>query len=344
MSQRAFEFKLSHEWPHLAARDHQFDKIVGSHYICCAIFLGVSLLITLIGYVQHAISMWELIHRPGVIHLGANPIVSALLTGLSITLLEGVLLMFLLAERRATLRARELHADALAATVAGAEFPIRSGAAEHDTWREVLKTVSQPFVTHPDPVYRASAVAAKNPFLSADKMFFVSQTFVVCLLIDLLLQIIGPSAARRPEFLLWRLQVSPISMIIIYLIASSFYVVSTRLMISAAALSARPNTTIGTSVASAPIFLGCALLGTTFVVGSSQSVWYVLLTEHWQLRRVLAEQWDMLSLLAMNLVSVALILSISGLIGATQERKWLRLLAWLPLITANSLGVVIMMR
>jgi len=275
---------------------------------------------------------------------GHNPVVSAALGALSVATMFAVVMLFLLAERRATLRARELHADGLAASLARTSFPSEAVISDATARTEFINAILRPFVRHPDPSYRASVVATGNPFLSADKIFFVTQSFLLSYCIDLSLQLIGSSARERAELVAWRLETSPIATVIAVLVAGGYYVLSTRLMIGTAALSARNSGTLRGSFAMFPVFFACAVLGTAFMIGSSQSIWFVLLTRRWKISQVWLDQWDLLSLIFVNVVTMALALSLSGLTAAPAGNKWQRLLEWMPILAVCVAAATMVLR
>jgi Zn-dependent protease with chaperone function len=327
-----FEFRLAHEMAHLGARDCQSDRIVSNHYVCCALFLGASLAIALTQYVDTTLALLKFAARPGAITAGRNPVASAVLDALSVITMFAVVMLFLLAERRATLRARELHADGLAASLVCTSFPSEAEISDATARTEFIKVLLRPFVRHPDPSYRASAVATGDPFFSADNIFFVTQSFLLSYCIDLSLQLIGSSAHERAELVAWRLETSPLATVIAFVVAGGFYFLSARLMIGAAALSARNSGTFRASVAVFPVYFACALLGTAFMIGSSQSVWFVLVTSRWRISQVWLNQWDLLVLTFVNIIAVALALSLSGLTAAPSRSRWQPLLAWMPVL------------
>lgn len=322
-----FRFALAHEMAHLTAKDDRSDRIVHCHHICFAIFIGVVLVASLSGYISHAIEWNRLTFGRNVLYSRHNTTLFAFLDSLVLSSLFLLVALFLTFERVATLHGRELAADGVAAQVTGLAFPrSRQRSQKVGRWSRLLGALHW---DHPERSRRRYAIQAENPFVAVNRILFVSQAFLTCYFIDICLQVLSFDAHHRASIVSWTWRDRPLSIFAPFIMASLFYYNSSRLMVTAASLSASPSKQ-GRSLPRIGNYLAYMVTGAGLMICSSQSVWYFVRSGG--IGSIWSAQWDMLSMVAISSLSMTLTLSLAVKFANRLSSGGLRVLSLLPIV------------
>lgn len=335
-----FAFRLAHEMTHLAANDYRADRIVRTHYICFAVFIGISLADALSDYIGHAFRWIHIISRPGMVGGGSamSVILSALANSLAISSLFGVVLTLLLLERIATRRSRELHADGIASRITKASFPTLSAIEPTRESNWLVRLINQCFAPHPDVSERAVALEKKNPFTRMSKLLLVTHCFLLSYFIDVTLQLVNSDARHRAMWIASRWRDEPIAVFTPCFVAGLFYIVSTHTMVSRVTLGLLGESKF--SLRQFANYLACAIAGAVLMILTSQSIWYT-----WSgtggVAALWSAQWDLFLLLSASSLAVAVSLSLATTNGYSKRNfSWVSVLP-VSVVLATALGIAI---
>lgn len=332
-----FRFSLAHEMAHLTARDDRSDRIVLCHHICFAIFMGVVLVASLYDYISHAIEWNRLTSGTKVLYSRHNTTLFAFLDSLILFSLFLLVTLFLTFERVATLHGRELAADGVAAQVTGLAFPrSRQKSQKIGRWSRLLGALHW---DHPERSWRRYAIQTGNPFVAANRILFVSQAFLTCYFIDICLQVLSFDAHHRASIASWTWRDRPLSIFAPFVIAALFYYNSSRLMVTAASLSASPGKQ-GLSSTHIKNYLAYTVIGAGLMICSSQSVWYFVRSGG--IGSIWSAQWDMLSMVAISSLGMTLTLSLAAKFASGLSSGALRVLSLLPIVLVCGAAVAVM--
>lgn len=336
-----FAFRLAHEMTHLAANDYRADRIVRTHYICIAVFIGISLADSLYDYIGHAIRWIHIISRPGMVGGGTptNAILSALANSLEISSLFGVVLTLLFLERIATRRSRELHADGIASRITKASFPALSAVEPTLETNWFVRLINHWFAPHPDRSERALALEEKNPFTRMSKVFLVTHCFLLSYFIDVTLQLVNSDARHRAMSIAWRWREEPIAVFTPTFVAGLFYIASTHTMVSRVTLGLAGESKF--SFRQFASYLACAIAGAVLMILTSQSIWYSWRPVTSGVAKLWTAQWDLFLLLTASSLAVAVALSLATTNGNSRRNfSWVSVLP-IAVVLATALGIAI---
>ncbi|MBY3143293.1 ImmA/IrrE family metallo-endopeptidase [Rhizobium laguerreae] len=332
-----FEFSLAHELAHLTARDDKSDRIVNCHHICFGIFMAAVLSISLYGYIANAIEWNRLTAASKVVYSRHNTALFAFFDSFILLALFLFATLFLTFERVATRHGREIAADGVAAQVTGKALPRSKQPTRKKRWWD--RAVRALLRRHPDQSQRRRAVQAGNPFVSANRILFVSQAFLASYFIDLSLQVLSFDARHRASIAAWGWRDRPLSIFAPFLIAALFYYNSSRLMVNAASLSAYPGKRKA-SLLHFKDYLAYTLTGAVLMAVSSQSVWYIVRGSG--LGGLWPAQWDMLSIVLISSLALAFTLSTATTVAGKLPSVALRILPLMPLLVVCTAAVSVM--